>query len=78
MALTVGSNTRHANYSATGSTATELVFAYPVTATDKDEDGISIVANALELNGGAIHKPGEVSTEAVLGHGALPRRRATW
>ena len=72
LALTVGSNTRHANYSATGSTATELVFAYPVTATDKDEDGISIVANALALNGGAIHRQNETSTNAVLGHGALP------
>ena len=71
LALTVGSNTRHANYSATGSTATELVFAYPVTATDKDEDGISIVANALALNGGAIHKQGDASANAVLGHGAL-------
>ena len=72
LALTVGSNTRYANYSATVSTATELVFAYPVTVNDKDEDGISIVANALELNGGAIHEQGDTSTDALLGHGALP------
>ena len=71
LALTVGSSTRYADYSASDSTATALVFAYPVTANDRDEDGISIVTDALELNGGAIHKQGDTSTDAVLDHGAL-------
>ena len=71
LALTVGSSTRYADYSASDSTATALVFAYPVTANDRDEDGISIVTDALELNGGAIHKKGDTSTDAVLDHGAL-------
>ena len=71
LALTVGSNTRYATYSASDSTATELVFAYTVTADDQDNDGISIAANTLELNGGAIHKQGDATVNALLGHGAL-------
>ena len=71
LALTVGSNSRPAAYSATDSTATELVFAYAVTADDQDRDGIAIAADALELNGGAIHKQGETSADAVLDHAAL-------
>ena len=69
--LTIGSNTRYAGYSASDSTTTALVFAYPVVAEDNDNDGISIDANALELNGGAIHKEGDTSTDALLTHGAL-------
>ena len=69
--LTIGSNPRDAEYSAADSTATALVFAYPVTTNDHDQNGISIDANALELNGGAIHKEGDTSTDALLTHGAL-------
>ena len=57
--LTTGSSKRFADYSASGSTATALVFAYPVTANDHDKDGIDIRANALKLSGGAIHKEGD-------------------
>ena len=74
LALTIGSNTRYAEYSAGNSTATELAFAYTVVGDDKDNDGISIDANALELNGGAIHKEGDTSTDAGLDHGALSTR----
>ena len=69
--LTVGSNTRYADYSASDSSADELAFLYEVTADDQDQDGVSIDADALELNGGAIHKDGDTSTNAVLGHAAL-------
>ena len=69
--LTIGSNPRDAEYAAADSTATALVFAYPVTTNDHDQNGISIDANALELNGGAIHKEGDTSTDALLTHGAL-------
>ena len=41
-------------YSATESTATELVFQYSVTAADYAYEGISFPRNALELNGGTI------------------------
>ena len=69
--LTVGSNTRYADYSASDSSADELAFLYEVTVDDHDQDGVSIDADALELNGGAIHKDGDTSTNAVLGHAAL-------
>ena len=71
VALTVGSNTRYADYSASDSSADELAFVYEVTADDHDQNGVSIDADALELNGGAIHKDGDTSTNAVLDHAAL-------
>ena len=71
IALTVGSDTRYADYSAGDSDADELAFVYTVTAADHDQDGVSIAADALELNGGAIHMDGDSSTDAVLDHAAL-------
>ena len=71
VALTVGSNTRYADYSASDSSADELAFVYEVRADDHDQNGVSIDADALELNGGAIHKDGDTSTNAVLDHAAL-------
>ncbi len=73
VALTVGSNTRYADYSASDSSADELAFVYEVTADDHDQNGVSIDADALELNGGAIHKDGDTSTNAVLDHADLGR-----
>ena len=73
VALTVGSNTRYADYSASDSSADELAFVYTVTADDHDQDGVSIDDDALELNGGAIHKDGDTSTNAVLDHADLGR-----
>ena len=58
LALTIGSNTRNAVYSATGSTATALVFAYTVVEQDYDDNGISIGGHALGTNGGSIKKRG--------------------
>ena len=46
-------------------------FSYTVSATDFDSDGISIAANALTLNGGAITLVGDVTTTAVLEHNAV-------
>ena len=71
LALSIGSNTRRAEYSATDSTATALVFAYPVVAEDNDNDGISIAEDALELNGSAIHRAGNAGVNALLNHAAL-------
>ena len=71
IALTVGSDTRYADYSASDSDDDELAFVYTVTAADHDQDGVSIAADALELNGGAIHMDGDSSTDAVLDHAAL-------
>ena len=73
VALTVGSNTRYADYSASDSGDDELAFVYTVTADDHDQDGVFIDDDALELNGGAIHKDGDTTTNAVLDHADLGR-----
>ena len=68
LALTVGTRTRHATFSGWGSDA--LYFSYTVQAGDRDEDGIGIAANALDLSGGTITATDGV-TEAVLTHAAI-------
>ena len=82
VALTVGSHTRHADYSgfsvmvtADAGTITDndvLSFDYFVQATDRDEDGVGIPANALTLNGGTIKHAGDGATDADLAHDAAP------
>ena len=49
--LTVGGQARAATYS---SGTHSLTFAYTVQADDRDVDGVSIAADAIRLNGGAI------------------------
>ena len=68
VALTIGTQTRHATLTGWGSDS--LYFDYTVQAGDRDEDGISIPANALVLNGGTITAP-DGTTEAVLTHEAV-------
>ena len=70
VALSVGSHTRHATYSAADSSATEIAFGYTVQASDRDLDGVGIPANAVTLNGGTI-KDADGTTDAVLTHTAL-------
>ena len=82
VALTVGSHTRHADYSgfsvvvtAHGGTITDkdvLSFDYFVQVTDRDEDGVAIPANALTLNGGTIKHAGDGATDADPTHDAAP------
>ncbi len=50
--LSVGERNRWANYSSTDGAT--LTFAYTAKAVDHDDDGVSIDADALKLNGGAI------------------------
>ena len=69
LALTIGAHTRQATYSA-GFNDNRAVapFYYSLQASDFDGDGISVVANALALNGGTIRDAeGE---NAVLGLGS--------
>ena len=70
LALTIGSTTRRvgSNYAA-GTTRTRLFFSYYVEPSDRDSDGISIGANALTLDGGAIRHVGG-TTNAALGLGS--------
>ena len=80
--LTIGSETRPANYTGfsvavtpDGDTIVDkdvLSFDYRVQATDRDEDGVSIPANVLTLNGGTIKHAGDGTTDADLTHGAVP------
>ena len=76
--LTIGGQTRQAGYDAGRSTGPQgqgtgpvsvLVFTYTVQATDLDEDGISIAANALTLNGGTISRSPTIA--ATLSHPAV-------
>ncbi len=68
VALTIGTQTRHATYFGWRSDA--LFFRLFVRKADRDEDGISIPANALSLSGGTI-KSADGSTDADLAHGAV-------
>ena len=73
-ALTIGTQTRHATLSAR--TTQFLHFEYTVQGEDRDEDGISIAANALLLNGGTI-KSADGSTDADLTHGPVAAGRGS-
>ena len=72
VALTIGTQTRFATYASWGGLS--LYFDYTVQETDRDEDGISIAANALILNGGTI-KAAAGTTDADLTHGAVAAAR---
>ena len=67
LALTIGTQTRHATGHAWGHFVS---FRYTVQAGDRDEDGISIPANALSLNGGSI-TAADGTTDAILTHEAM-------
>ena len=69
LALTVGSQTRQADYASGAGTKT-LTFSYTVVIGDADSDGIGIGTSALALNGGAIADARDGSTAAGLGLGS--------
>ena len=68
MALTIGSHTRKANLSRLDGQS--LYFAYDVHEEDLDDDGISIAANALILDGGTITAD-DGTVDADLAHAAV-------
>jgi len=55
LTLTIGATPVVATYNAAASTSTLLRFNYTILATQTDANGISIGANSLVLNGGAIN-----------------------
>ena len=65
--LAIGSSNRTAEYESTD--GSEVAFSYTVAERDSDEDGISINANKLTLNGGSIKDT--ANNDAVLSHNAL-------
>ena len=66
--LEVGERKRWARYS--GAVGATLTFAYKVKKVDADDNGVSIGADRLQLNGGSI-QDGD-GNAAVLSHPALP------
>ena len=68
--IAVGSNDRNAAYTSIDATNRIMTFSYTVVAADDDQDGVSISANALALNGGTI-TDSVSSRAAVLTHAAL-------
>ena len=69
VALIIGGNTRYATYHSVSTPRPfRLRFVYTVQASDMDADGISIPANPVDLNGGAITLPGVPEKAAVLTH----------
>ena len=75
IALQVGDSTRHATYLGAPGARTNYGFTYVVQTGDRDADGLSIAANALELNGGSITVPGDTAA-AVLTHDSVPTSAA--
>ncbi|MDP7025323.1 MAG: Ig-like domain-containing protein, partial [Candidatus Marinimicrobia bacterium] len=68
LTLVVGSTNRTATY-ASGSGSTMLVFQYTIQSGENDSDGISIEANALDLNNATISDP--IGFPAVITHSAV-------
>ncbi len=68
--LDIGDQPRYAAYSGIGSSATALRFSYTALVGDHDDDGISLLANSLELNGGTIRAT-DNSAPAALAHAAM-------
>ena len=75
LALTIGSTTRRARWvygPGTTVRVRSLFFNYTVQSSDRDTDGISIGANSLTLNGGAIRHVGGTANAALsLGSHAI-------
>ena len=56
-----------------GSGASALVFAYTVAQGDDSADGVAVLANSLDLNGGTIVSTSDTTKNAVLTHTGLVR-----
>ena len=65
-----GYGERWAEY-ASGSGTTALVFDYAVVSPNASPQGVAVLANTLELNGGTIHLKG-TQTDAALAHVGRP------
>ena len=68
LVLLIGDQTRSADF--LGTSGEWARFRYYVEASDRDDDGISIPANALTLNGGSIKDAN--GNDADLSHEAVP------
>ena len=73
LGLSIGSETRQADYAAGRSTGggTKVVFSYTVAEGDADADGVAIAADALSADDGAIRSG---TADAALSHAAVAAR----
>ena len=69
LALAIGDQVASAAYGAVWTTRRGITFEYEVKPGDRDDDGISIAADALALNGGSIQdNHGNVTEADLTGH----------
>ena len=68
--LDIGGQPRNVRYSGDGTSAAAQPFSYTVLLGDRDTDGISVLANSLALDGGAIQATDD-SADAALAHAAM-------
>ena len=71
LALGIGAETRFAGFAEQGSSGAFVTFDYGVTRDDRDEDGVSVEADALDLNGGTIRSAGGLDADLDLGSHAV-------
>ena len=67
----IGSEIRFAASHEGGSSGAFVAFAYHIAADDRDEDGVSIGTDALELNGGTIRNGAGLDADLDLGSHAI-------
>ena len=68
--LDIGGTERTVAYSGAGTATGQLLFSYTVQPVDQDDDGISVKANSLALNGGTIQATDDMAN-ANLAHSAM-------
>ena len=75
LALGIGEETRHAALDGGASAGPRLVFRYAVALGDRDADGITIAADALDVSDGSIQSAAGVAADINLGQHAITNDR---
>ena len=70
VALRIGARTRFATFRERWGT-TSLLFEYVVQESDRDDDGLSVAADAVDLNGGTIRDNAGLDADLDLGYRAF-------
>ena len=68
--LDIAGQPRYASYTGAGSANGQILFDYTVLVGDQDDDGVKVLANSLDLNGGTIQATDD-SANATLTHSAI-------
>ena len=67
--LDIGGQPRYAGYTGAGGATGQILFSYTVLVSDQDPDGVSVLADSLDLDGGTIQATDD-SANASLSHSA--------